>query len=237
MSDEIDPSWPPPAPKSSDERDPAWPPAAPEASQTAAPSTPQQPASGPTPFDTSTERETSPSSGRPAWQRPAVLIQVTFVITALLAVAVTVAIVHSQPTPPSAQGTPGTVGASPQLPTTVTSTSSTTAALGSGVASVSPPASPPGPGEPGYCGAHTDGMDCWANTGPMTPGEAAFLNDVRGQVPGDDTTLLENVRGICGMVNGGLVTSYILSDIAQHYGITNASAVQVMNAATSFACH
>jgi hypothetical protein len=109
--------------------------------------------------------------------------------------------------------------------------------LGAAVASANPPPSPPGPGEPGYCGAHTDAMDCWANTGPMTPGEAAFLNDVRGQVTGDDTTLLRNVRGICEMVTGGVVTSYIVSDIAQHYGITNASAVQVMHAATSFACH
>ena len=40
--------------------------------------------------------------------------------------------------------------------------------LGTRVASANPPPSPPGPGEPGYCGAHTDAMDCWANTGPMT---------------------------------------------------------------------
>jgi hypothetical protein len=109
--------------------------------------------------------------------------------------------------------------------------------LGSAVASADPPPSPPGPGEPGYCGAHTDAMDCWASTGPMTRGEAAYLNDVRGQVPGDDTTLLENVRGICDMVSGGLLTSYVVSDIAQHYRITNASAVQVMHAARYWACH
>jgi hypothetical protein len=70
----------------------------------------------------------------------------------------------------------------------------------------------------------------------MTSGEAAFLNSERGQVPGDDTTLLENVRGICAMSTGGLAPSYILSDIAQHYGITTSSADQVMHAATHFAC-
>jgi hypothetical protein len=108
--------------------------------------------------------------------------------------------------------------------------------VGGGLCSAGPPPSPPGPGEPGYCGAHTDGMDCWSNTGPETPGEAAFLNDVRGQVPGDDTTLLRNVRGICEMVEGGTAPSYIVSDIALRYGITNASAVQVMHAATYWAC-
>jgi hypothetical protein len=39
-------------------------------------------------------------------------------------------------------------------------------------------------------GAHTDAVDCWANTGPTTPGEAAFISTMRGHIPGDDTTLL-----------------------------------------------
>src|ERR1700730_3357474 len=111
------------------------------------------------------------------------------------------------------------------------------ALLGGGVCAAGPPPSPPVPGEAGYCGAHTDAMDCWANTGPETPGEGAFLNDLRGQIPGDDTTLLENVRGICTMVNGGVANSHILSDIAQHYWITHGSAMQVMNAPTYWACH
>jgi hypothetical protein len=39
-------------------------------------------------------------------------------------------------------------------------------------------------------GAHTDAADCRANTGPTTPGEAAFISTMRGHIPGDDTTLL-----------------------------------------------
>jgi hypothetical protein len=39
-------------------------------------------------------------------------------------------------------------------------------------------------------GAHTDAVDCWANTGPTTPGEAAFICTMRGHIPGHDTTLL-----------------------------------------------
>ena len=38
-------------------------------------------------------------------------------------------------------------------------------------------------------------------------------------------------------VAGGVATSYILSDIAQHYRVTNASAVHVMHAAPYWACH
>jgi hypothetical protein len=39
-------------------------------------------------------------------------------------------------------------------------------------------------------GAHTNAADCWPNTGPTTPGEAAFISTMRGHIPGDDTTLL-----------------------------------------------
>jgi uncharacterized protein DUF732 len=79
-------------------------------------------------------------------------------------------------------------------------------------------------------------MDCWANTSPETPGEAMFVNDMRGGISGDDTALLRTARGICEMVEGGDARSFVLSDIAQHFAITAASAVQVMNAATSYAC-
>jgi hypothetical protein len=129
MSDEIDPSWPPPAPKSSEEHGPSWTPP-PEAAQTAAVPTPQQPAPWPPASRTSTERENSPSS-RSAWQRPVVFVPFIGVITALIAIAATVAIIHTHQSTAdnSAQGAPGTVGASPQLPTTVTPTSSTTAAV------------------------------------------------------------------------------------------------------------
>jgi len=39
------------------------------------------------------------------------------------------------------------------------------------------------------------------------------------------------------MHTGGVATSFIISDIAQHYAITTASADQVMHAAFNFACH
>ena len=91
--------------------------------------------------------------------------------------------------------------------------------LGTGVASANPPPSPPGPGQPGYCGAHTSPLDCWANTGPMTPVEAAFINkinsyDIAG-MPTDSTRLLQIARGTCQMLVGGTTTQYVVEELRQ----------------------
>jgi hypothetical protein len=105
--------------------------------------------------------------------------------------------------------------------------------LGAGVCS----ASPPGPGDPGYCGARQDALDCVPQTGPPTPGEAAFINNVRGlHVYGDDAELLKIARGTCNMLLGGVSVNYIVPDIATHLGTTNASANQVMDAAMDTVC-
>ena len=65
---------------------------------------------------------------------------------------------------------------------------------------------------------------------------SAIHNDVRGHIPGDDDTLLRTVRGICIMLTGGTATWYIVPDIAQHFGISNMAADQVMDAAMGTAC-
>lgn len=100
-----------------------------------------------------------------------------------------------------------------------------------------PPPSVPGPGEPGYCGAHTDAMDCWADVSPPTPGEKAFVNDVQAFTPGDDDKLLQIARGICTMLDGGVATSYLVRDIADQLGVSQNSAVSIMNSARSSACY
>jgi hypothetical protein len=94
----------------------------------------------------------------------------------------------------------------------------------------------PGPGQPGYCGAHTEGLDCWSVTGPPKPGEAVFINDVRGHVPGSDTDLLRIARAVCEMLINGASTNYLVPHMAQHLGITNDAADQVMDAAMADAC-
>jgi len=100
----------------------------------------------------------------------------------------------------------------------------------------SPPPTPPGPGQPGYCGAHTDPLDCWSNTGPETPGETAFIDLVRGHIPGDDTRLLQVARGTCQMLIGGDATWYIVQDMSEELGVSHATAGQVMDAAMEDAC-
>jgi hypothetical protein len=57
-----------------------------------------------------------------------------------------------------------------------------------------------------------DALDCTPQTGPPTSGEAAFINDVRGHVPGDDAQLLTIVRGTCGVLVGGTSAGYLASD-------------------------
>lgn len=112
----------------------------------------------------------------------------------------------------------------------------TAGVIGAGFASAGPPPSPPGPGEPGYCGAHTSPLDCWADTGPITPGETAFVNEMRGEIPGDDTRLLQVGRGTCQMLTGGTTTSYIVADLARSLGVNKPRAGQVMDAAMDRAC-
>jgi hypothetical protein len=106
--------------------------------------------------------------------------------------------------------------------------------LGAAVASASP-ATPPGPGEQG-CGAHTDALNCWANTGPVTPGETAFINLERGLIPGDDTRLLQVARGTCQMLVGGDTTSFIVEDVSQQLGVSPNRAGSTMDAAMETAC-
>ena len=112
--------------------------------------------------------------------------------------------------------------------------------LGTGVASANPPPSPPGPGEPGYCGAHTSPLDCWANTGPTTPGEAAFISRVRSyDIPGmptDSTRLLQIARGTCQMLVGGTTTQYVVEELAQNLGKSEAGTGQIMIIAMETAC-
>ena len=111
-----------------------------------------------------------------------------------------------------------------------------TGILGPAVASASPPPSPPGPDDAGYCGAHTDPYECWDNTGPATPGETAFINQIRGHLPGNDTRLLQVSRATCEMLQGGAATSYIVHDMAGELGISLTSAGQALDVALETSC-
>ncbi|KUH86481.1 MULTISPECIES: DUF732 domain-containing protein [unclassified Mycobacterium] len=97
-------------------------------------------------------------------------------------------------------------------------------------------AAPPGPDDAGYCGAHTDPLDCWADTGPVTAGEEAFIDRMRGQIPGDDTRLLQIARGTCQMLVGGSATWFIVDDVSEQLGVSEATADQVVNVAMDTAC-
>jgi hypothetical protein len=103
--------------------------------------------------------------------------------------------------------------------------------LGVGISSATP-----GPGEPGYCGAREDPLTCSSQTGPPTQGEAAFIDLIRGQVPGSDAQLLAIARGVCNMLGGGASTKYVGDQVAAHLGITNEAGGQVMIAAKDNAC-
>jgi hypothetical protein len=64
--------------------------------------------------------------------------------------------------------------------------------LGAGIYSTSPV-------QADSCGAKEDPFVCTARleTDPPTPGESAFINLVRGHVPGSDADLLVTGRTIC----------------------------------------
>lgn len=114
------------------------------------------------------------------------------------------------------------------------------AALASGLFGVGICSADPGPMDPGYCGARQDPLDCVPYDGPMPPppnrGEAIFLNNVRGQYPGDDATLLRIGRGTCNMLRGGVTTSYTVRDIAGHLQTTEAHAGQLLITAMEYIC-
>ena len=90
-------------------------------------------------------------------------------------------------------------------------------------------------GQPGNCGG--DELQCWDVTGPPTPGEAAYINKARVYaVSASDTELLKVGRDVCiSLINGGS-TGYVVPEMAQHLGITNDQADQVMDVAMDYAC-
>src|SRR6185312_5285896 len=85
-------------------------------------------------------------------------------------------------------------------------------------------AAPPGPGDAGYCGAHTSPLDCWADTSPMRPGEAAFISRISSyNIPGmptDSNRLLQIGRGTCQMLAGGVTTEAVVNELANDLGKT-----------------
>jgi hypothetical protein len=87
------------------------------------------------------------------------------------------------------------------------------------------------------CGAHEDAFACSARnqTGPPTPGESAFINLVRGHVPGSDQQLLVTGRTICNELAGGISMRYLNGQVAAHLGMTS-SADQVVVAAVEYIC-
>jgi hypothetical protein len=101
-------------------------------------------------------------------------------------------------------------------------------------------ANPPGPNEPGYCGAHTSPLECWTDTGPATPGENAFINQVLSYqisgVPTERTRLLQIARGTCTMLVGGTSPNYIVSELAQNLGKSEGVAGQIFIVAQDQAC-
>jgi len=101
-------------------------------------------------------------------------------------------------------------------------------------------AAPPGPADAGYCGAHTSPLNCWADTGPMTPGEAAFIGRISSydipDVPTDSTRLLQIGRGTCQMLRSGVTTESVVRELASELGKTMAGAGQILNIAMETAC-
>ena len=107
---------------------------------------------------------------------------------------------------------------------------------------VSPHASatPPGPGDPGYCGAHTSPLDCWADTSPIRPGEAAFISRISSYsipgVPTDSNRLLQIGRGTCQMLTGGATTEAVVDELAGELGKTKTGAGQILAMILDTAC-
>lgn len=109
-----------------------------------------------------------------------------------------------------------------------------------GLASPNAFAAPPGPGEAGYCGAHTSPLECWTSTGPPTPGENSFINQILSyHIPGaptDRTRLLQIARGTCTMLIGGTDSGYIVSELAQDLGLSEGNAGVIFINAQDRAC-
>ncbi|TXH13030.1 MAG: DUF732 domain-containing protein [Gammaproteobacteria bacterium] len=109
-----------------------------------------------------------------------------------------------------------------------------------GVLSPQASASPPGPGEPGYCGAHTSPLNCWADTSPIRPGEAAFISRISSYaipgVPTDSNRLLQIGRGTCQMLTGGVTTEAVVDELASTLGKTKAGAGQILAMIMDTAC-
>ena len=102
--------------------------------------------------------------------------------------------------------------------------------LGAGVSSASPAQADQ------FCGARQDPLDCVPQTGAPSAQEATYINTVRGNYPGDDAQLLKMGRGTCNMLLGGVITGYVVQDLASHEGITKQAADQLMDAAMLYVC-
>jgi hypothetical protein len=87
------------------------------------------------------------------------------------------------------------------------------------------------------CGAHTDALDCTRDPSPPTPAEQNFLNMVGPRFPSvPSSQLVEYARGTCLMLRGGVTTSYVVTDLASHMGISKPAAGQVLDAAMEADC-
>jgi hypothetical protein len=89
------------------------------------------------------------------------------------------------------------------------------------------------------CGAREDVFVCAArlDAGPPTPGETAFINLVRGHVPGSDADLLVTGRGVCRLGRYGTVSGRsAVQQVATHLGTDMAHADQVLDAAAENIC-
>jgi hypothetical protein len=87
-----------------------------------------------------------------------------------------------------------------------------------------------------FCGAKEDPFVCTArlDAGPPTSGESAFIQSVRGHVPGSDADLLVAGRTICKM--GSDSGRYVRQQVAQRLGTDTGNAGQVMDAAEEYIC-
>jgi hypothetical protein len=92
--------------------------------------------------------------------------------------------------------------------------------------------------DPAFCGAHEDAFTCTARlqSGPPTAGETAFINNVRGHVPGSDAKLLNAGRSICSMLKGGDSGQYVDTQVGSYLGMAPHSAGQVVDSATEYIC-
>lgn len=87
------------------------------------------------------------------------------------------------------------------------------------------------------CGAHTDSLDCVRDPSPPTPAEQYFLSTVGRQFPNVPSgQMVQYARGTCVMLRGGVVTRYVVKDLADHLGITMQAADQVLDGAMEADC-